>query len=366
MISGTVEKKEKKSLSGIIAVAACGMFFLIGIAGLIAMDNGADYSLTEIMTGVSAVDFQKRFDDAVPLKPLGISFWSSLRYSLFKEGFSGVLIGDDGWLFTSEEYETALGDYRIEDNVFNVICDVKEKLEENGIRLFIIPVPSKNRIYKDKTGRYPVPDPVDVRYAGILECLDAIDAEYADLAGTFIPLSRTERLYYKTDTHWTEAGAKLAAALTAFSIDTAIQGTELPVRNFKTERTGETSITGDLITYLPHSQQEEYGTEPLTVIQTVEDDPPVTGLFDAPVIPYALVGTSYSSDRRWGFAGFLKEALHSDVMDVSQEGKGPFAPMEEILQNTVLLDSGVRCVLWEIPERYIPSDDISSFLRDKR
>jgi alginate O-acetyltransferase complex protein AlgJ len=69
----------------------------------------------------------------------------------------------------------------------------------------------------------------------------------------------------------------------------------------------------------------------------------------------AIVGTSYSAEPAFHFEGFLKQALSADVINLALEGKGPFKPMDEALQGTILEDTGVRVVVWEIPERYVPS-----------
>jgi len=46
--------------------------------------------------------------------------------------------------------------------------------------------------------------------------------------------------------------------------------------------------------------------------------------------------------------------MGSDIVSFAQEGEGPFVPMKEALENPGLQEAGVKLVLWEIPERYLP------------
>jgi alginate O-acetyltransferase complex protein AlgJ len=52
-----------------------------------------------------------------------------------------------------------------------------------------------------------------------------------------------------------------------------------------------------------------------------------------------------------------------DVVNFSEEGKGPFAPMAEFLelvrdqQNQDVDQTSFRLVIWEIPERYLVHRD---------
>ena len=64
-----------------------------------------------------------------------------------------------------------------------------------------------------------------------------------------------------------------------------------------------------------------------------------------------LVGTSYSRIDDWNFVGFLKEALHSDILSIAVEAKGPFQAMDEFLASDALQDPALTTVVWEFPVR---------------
>ncbi len=77
------------------------------------------------------------------------------------------------------------------------------------------------------------------------------------------------------------------------------------------------------------------------------------GLFGDAAIPVVLVGTSYSANAAFGFEAHLKVALQRDVLNLAEEGKGPFAPMKAFLDGDVLKNSPPKLVIWEMPIRYL-------------
>jgi alginate O-acetyltransferase complex protein AlgJ len=79
-------------------------------------------------------------------------------------------------------------------------------------------------------------------------------------------------------------------------------------------------------------------------------------LFGDEKIPVALVGTSYSANPLWNFAGFLEEALQTDVINAAEEGQGPFETMKTYLASAAFRDNPPELVVWEIPERYLVVD----------
>jgi alginate O-acetyltransferase complex protein AlgJ len=64
-----------------------------------------------------------------------------------------------------------------------------------------------------------------------------------------------------------------------------------------------------------------------------------------------LVGTSYSRIDDWNFAGFLKEALQSDLLMVALEARGPFQAMDEFLASEAFDSPELATVIWEFPVR---------------
>jgi alginate O-acetyltransferase complex protein AlgJ len=162
----------------------------------------------------------------------------------------------------------------------------------------------------------------------------------------------------RADSHWSPEGARIAASAVAATIRSLAP--DLPKTSVRTDRVGETVREGDLMSFMPKRGTSARPLPPPQTLQTYETAVDSgAGLFGAQVIPVALVGTSYSAEEAFHFEGFLKQALSADVLNLSAVGKGPFAPMDEALEGTALIDAGVQVVVWEIPERYIPVDKSS-------
>src|SRR3546814_16573348 len=67
----------------------------------------------------------------------------------------------------------------------------------------------------------------------------------------------------------------------------------------------------------------------------------------------ALVGTSYSANPDWNFAGALKQQLGEDLTNDAHDGVGPFKPMDNYLAGPDFAQAPPHLVIWEIPERYL-------------
>ena len=170
-------------------------------------------------------------------------------------------------------------------------------------------------------------------------------------------------MFLRTDTHWTPAGANAAAQEIGRQL--AAQGLAgSGTAAYKTTLAEATTYKGDLLNYLPldpYFASMLPPGDPLAVpsTETVAD---AASLLSDSTPMVALVGTSYSANERWNFAGALQEALHEDVVNHAQEGKGPFVVMLDYLAELKAAEAtpaedaepAPRVVIWEIPERYFP------------
>lgn len=314
--------------------------------------RGRGAGMAALLDGEAEAAFQARFEKALPFRKAAVSIMAAARYDLFGEGFRGVMIGDDGWLFSSEEFEADLG--YAEEDFGRLVARVRDDLAARGLTLAVAVVPSKSRIMAERLGTRRMPPSLEPRYAAMIEVLRGLSVPAADLESALgATRDRGQAPFLRTDTHWSIDGAKAAANEAARTILEALPGLETAA--VSTAMTGEAEREGDLLSYLPERGASARPLPPpdrVGVYETVVDSG--AGLFGAQTIPVALVGTSYSAEPDFHFEGFLKEALSADVLNLSSEGEGPFVPMERALSGTALADSGVRVVLWEIPERYVP------------
>jgi len=342
---------KKHSLPLLTFTVATG---IVGVWTMASLDTGKLHGMeaVAIANGQAGTALQSSFDGSVPFRKFAIAATASLRHSVFGEGFQGVLAGSDGWLFSAEEFEEDLG--YLDGGFDELVAAVHDTLATRGIGLVVVVVPSKTRILESRLGRIRIPETVGGRYQALLEILNGLSVPKVDLVSVFAAYQGDEELYLRTDSHWSQAGAKQAAESTALVVRSIVS--DLPTATVSTTTTGQTMREGDLMSYLPArgtSLRPIPPPESMPTLETVVDSG--AGLFDTPSIPVAIVGTSYSAEPAFHFEGFLKQALSADVINLALEGKGPFKPMDEALQGTILEDTGVRVVVWEIPERYVPS-----------
>ena len=353
-----VHKKAHRRHNLVVWIS-CGILALLllsGIIGLIRTEHYISTSINEYNNGRYTATLQERFDRAIPWRSIAIDLWGGIRYALFAEGVDGVIVGSDGWLFTAEEYGAGIEYDMSQEETLAFIDDAATKLRHRGVELVVLPLPSKTRLYTSYVRHRIPPAAIEIRYADFLNELRNRHITHIDMLEVFRNADST-RLFFHTDTHWTSAGARLAARAVRSTVLPIISKNGAHARIFISEKTERASAVGDLLAYLPtriHFGRSLPHTEYITPFHTTELNPPDSGLFDTPRIPVILVGTSYSADPRWNFDGFLKEMLSADVLNLATVGEGPFDPMRELLSGTIIEEVAAQVVIWEIPERYIP------------
>ena len=109
-------------------------------ASLLALTKLADYHMPaqpSVLDGGLAKSFERHYDENFPLKQAGINLWAAVEYLVFGEGRSGLVIGQDGWLYSDEEFAPqADGQRQMRDNLA-LIRGVQRQLEERDIQLLL-------------------------------------------------------------------------------------------------------------------------------------------------------------------------------------------------------------------------------------
>ena len=164
-----------------------------------------------------ARQFERYYGDSFGLRDRLIVWNGLLRLRAFDDVHSSmkVTVGREGWLFYASE--NVLEDYM---NVIPFTSEDLEKmgrvlderrawLEGKGIKLFILVAPNKHTIYSEYLPRY-------IHKLGKESRLDQAKTyleryypklEFLDAREILSNAKRTQRLYYKTDTHWNAYGA---------------------------------------------------------------------------------------------------------------------------------------------------------------
>jgi len=325
-----------------IAVLAGG----IGTAGLFQTDlNRYDRPLWD-------GQYQRRveggFTENLPFRSTAIHIWNAFGYGVLGQTSNEVISGQEGWLFTAEEFRPPeKHDFEAE------LLSALEVLALYDIRLIPVIVPDKARIYADMLD-HPRPADLEARYSRLQSLLQRHELPAPDLNQKLMAGRATAETYLKTDTHWSPQGARIAAVAVAQALNVTSDG------GFRTTVSEPVPFNGDLLAFIETGPFRSFTgplpeqIRPYTTFSTAGADT-LFGPSDAPI---ALIGTSFSARAEFNFAGFLSQETGLGLISYATEGEGPFLPMQRFLRALPELDSLPEIAIWEIPERYIYTEDM--------
>ncbi|WP_271410971.1 alginate O-acetyltransferase [Pseudomonas sp. Q1-7] len=342
---------------------------LIAGLSLWSLNGLLDFSVAEgtpVLNGTLAQAFETHYDEEFPAKRLGTNLWALLDYGLFGEGRQGVIIGQDGWLYSNEEFDpVADGSRHMRDNLA-LVQGVRDALAQRDIQLVLAIIPSKSRLYPEHVGEAT---PTALRqdlYERFRGAVRKAGITAPDLLATLEDAKNQGQVFLRTDTHWTPMGAEAVAGRLGQAVGEAMTLRGSP-QQYLTEIEGHEDYKGDLTRFLPLEPLFEDlmpAPDQLQKRTTRRQDDAVgdDALFAESDVPVALVGTSYSANDKWNFAGALRQALQRDLVNHAEDGHGPILPMLRYLQSDELKNAAPQLVIWEFPERYLPMpSDLSDF-----
>lgn len=297
---------------------------------------------------------ERAVDGQIHFREAAVGFWAVSEYALFREGRAGVVVGDDGWLFTDEEFQETPADVVAQAEKLDEVVRVRGLLAEKGVGLVVAVLPSKVRVHPEQLRDIRMPPVPSARYEQFRVGLVERKVPTVDLRAAMGRAAGEGPTFLRTDTHWNVHGA--AAAAEAVAARVREDGLLASVDSVRVElQTGPAAPwSGDLLRFIPLGPwQERLGPERDTVAPVSSTVAAAGGLFDDTSIPVALVGTSFSRLEALGFAPHLRHRLGVDVLNAAEEGRGPFSAMADYLANDAFRQSPPQLVIWEIPERYL-------------
>ena len=344
------------------------LFMLVLVpTSLIALTKLSDYRAPkdpDLLDGELTRSIEHYYDEQFPLKQIGINLWGALEYLAFGEGRPGLVIGEDGWLYSDEEFDpVANGQRQIRDNLA-LIRGVQRQLEERNIHLLLAIVPAKTRLYPEHTGAHHPSALQDSLYPRFHSAVRDAGIAAPDLLGPLQAGKQQAPMFLRTDTHWTPEGAEVTAQALADVVRSAVQLRGEP-QAFVTATVETRDHEGDLTRFLPLAPLFKELLPRADRLHKRETHSAQDGggdLFGDSDLPVALVGTSYSANPNWNFAGALRQSLKRDLANYAEEGQGPLVPMLKYLQSDELKNNPPQLVIWEFPERYLPmAGDLKDF-----
>lgn len=344
-------------------LTACIFISIVLVLGGLSLNALSDYGFSrelDPVTGELARDLESHYDEGFPVRDLGTNLWAAINYTVFDEGRPGVTLGKQGWLFTDEEiYPGSESPGIVTDNLQRVSA-VAAYLRAEGVPLAILVVPSKARVYAEKLGQKSPAPVMGSLYHRFQKHLASEQIVAPDLLANLTDArDRGEQVFLRTDTHWTPQGAEVFARHAAGQIKALFPEQSWEQTRFVTALGETRRHEGDLLTYLPLKPLfPSLGPEPDTLTERSTGpengaDASAESLFAENTAGLVLVGTSYSANPLWDFPGALKRYLGRDLINVADEGKGPFQPMTEYLRSDEFRNHPPELVVWEFPERYL-------------
>ena len=317
-----------------------------------------------VLQGSWQSTFEHSYDQLHPVRTPGIDAYGVVNYSLFGEGRPGVLVGSGGWLYTTEEFQTAPSDAAQIAAKLTEISRVKSTLAAQGTQLMALLVPAKSRVYPEHLGRYTWPAVKRNVYEVFRQHLENSGVVAPDLLTALTAAKTQGEVFLHTDTHWTPLGAAVAARAVKAGLPRFARAPELPAATFILNTAAPASYSGDLLNYVALGRwQASIGPAPdqLRTPSARRTDSGGGGLLGDDLLgggtpAVTLVGTSYSANARWGLESQIKTTLGTDVINAAQEGKGPMVPMREYLKSATYRNAPPKLVIWEIPERFLTKD----------
>jgi alginate O-acetyltransferase complex protein AlgJ len=327
---------------------------------------------TALREGVTTQALEKQLDKKLPLRSVSIATANSIRYTLLGGGGEQVRTGKDDWLFLTEElkYEGQTAKSGIDGKSLDpalalkirseLISGLAKGLEAQGVKLVVALVPDKARLYAKYLpgGVYPAYN--ETRYQEALDALGVGQVTTVNLLAAMVRSVSKSDLYYRTDTHWNQAGAAIAADQIAAQVQSL--KLDMPKTQFRTEQMKKAVLpqerAGDLLRlmgleFVPNAFRPRPDLEIEEMSVEVPAAKPTGGLFDETSVPVVLVGTSYS--LRANFHGRLQQSLSAKVLNTAKDGGGFLQSITAYLKDDSFRQSKPQVIVWEIPERMLKS-----------
>ncbi|QWA31626.1 alginate O-acetyltransferase [Pseudomonas sp. RC3H12] len=353
--------KTASKANGVIFALTLAAMFVYSLPPVLSFARAQTDSWNLFVDGKLLRKFEQVYDKRFFLREPSVQLWADARFQLFGEGTQGVVLGKDGWLYTSQEYRVPNDlDANLASQLAQ-IAQVEQQLAEHGKHLVLLPLPMKLDIYATHAERAfdpRVASLYDLFVADLqLRRLDVVplrDAYLRNLAGP--------RLFLKSDTHWSPDGARLSAYELARQRPRLL-GDQVYVSH----KAGDKTVKGDLMNYLQFDHARlapQFGGNPIELYETLKAAQGSDELFAEQAQSLLLVGTSYSKIDDWNFVGFLKEALNRDLLSVAVEARGPFEAMNQFLTSDQLHNPQIDTVIWEFPLRTLLAHRPGALARD--
>ncbi len=207
----------KKRAPLLVIVPFFGVLILIAVLGLLLPDRAASTAENRALTQRPVMDFSDigaltaawtdYFVDQFPMREQLLKVYSALELAQHKRFTRNTYVTEDGWLMTYIYPVSAARWQSLAETVAGAQAAA-------GIPFFYAVIPQKNDMLAELAAPYLDNTASDQNKSLLLDALARTAVQPIDVGAYFLDnltLEEREALYYKTDFHWNERGAYLAA-----------------------------------------------------------------------------------------------------------------------------------------------------------
>ncbi|SDV51255.1 alginate O-acetyltransferase AlgX-related protein [Chitinasiproducens palmae] len=281
-----------------------------------------------------------------------------VSWLLLRDLGPAVARGDENWLFLREEWQLFPGRTEHARQRADAVLALDRTLRAAGIALIVAVVPDKSRSVAARLGGLRRPPEIATRVEDWTRHLHDGGVDVLDLTAVL----QGEQRFLHTDTHWNEAGSRLAADTIAVRLR-ARQTLGGPSAATVASRQAAVSEWGDLVRLagierLPGWLKPRPDEAMRTTFETQAADDDLFGEAGTPTL--VVVGTSFS--HRSQFLPWLQHATGTPVADFAQDGGGFATAARAYFDSAAFAEHRPRAIVWEIPERALeaPLDSVEA------
>jgi alginate O-acetyltransferase complex protein AlgJ len=348
-------------LQGVVMAVSLIAGFGLGIAAIESPDGRkrlqANEGMQAFLQGRMAAAVNYALAHHLPVDGFFRAAGGIFRWRLFHSGGPQVWAGGDDWLYLIEEMRPWPNAEATMASRADQLARIAAKLRAQNIDLLIAVVPDKARVETESMDG-PRSAQADARLPAWLGLLKDRGLSVVDIDATFQTQADRPALWWRTDTHWSQIGANLAAQTIAAKVATPIDRSHV----FNTaEDAALTDGPGDLLRLmsldkipddLPIKLRPLIDHQHLAHTEEVKKPGDDGGLLGGgPEIEVALIGSSYSVNAN--FAGYLEQALHAPLVNVAEAGGGFARSAQHYFTGKTFRETKPKLVIWEIPERVV-------------
>jgi len=180
-----------------------------------------------------------------------------------------IVKGWSGWLFFEPELTYVTGELPPE-NVQSIIA-FDRVLREQGIILFVVPIPNKIDIYPEKFTLLPVSGTIKKARSDMLARLETGGVRVVDLEPVFKNAKSFGQIFDPYETHWTALGIEVAAAAIARRLDSALIARGVAYKTAYRSRDTILKTCGDLLDKLNGNRFSTWYPFPVTRVLRPDD-----------------------------------------------------------------------------------------------